>query len=252
MSYSQPMGYRFPSTMLLPSISRALERFGWPVWREETVRALAEVTLELLDPATSRDDVFRRLSHNQIGEADLVISQSRHEGLLHRAAEFLDVGHALMHRPSATPLPSWLDLRCQAQFMDDPEDPDRAWTYALFGTEHDRLQRIFSQLRGTQEYPLPPEDSPPEGADPAEWRERAATWHRVLAPYARYSPLSIHTPEPQVMFDIVESLSDLSRDAQLAASGKVTVTQAVATIRERLADAAPPDLHERLVARIST
>lgn len=101
MSYSQPTGYRMPASVSLPSVSRALERFGWPVWRVETVRALAAVAIDLLNSSDDRDTVYKRLSHGQISEVDLVISTTTERGLLHRAAEFLDVAHGIMHRPSA-------------------------------------------------------------------------------------------------------------------------------------------------------
>ena len=41
MTYSQPIGHRLPSHIGLTSLSRALDRFGWPVWRVEVVRAVA-------------------------------------------------------------------------------------------------------------------------------------------------------------------------------------------------------------------
>ncbi|PRZ44029.1 hypothetical protein CLV47_101153 [Antricoccus suffuscus] len=252
MSYSQPTGYRMPASVSLPSISRALERFGWPVWRAETVRALASIAIDLLDAPDDREAVYKRLSHGQISEADLVISTTTERGLLHQAAEFLDVAHGIMHRPSVIPLPTKLDMRCRAQFMDDPEDPSRTWNYVLFGTEHDRLEQVFLQLRGMESYPVAAADDPQADTEPDPgWAERCAVWQRVLAPYSRSSPLSISAPEPQITFDIAESLKYVDRDAEYAAAGKVTVTAAIEEIRRQLGDRSPADLAHQLTARIS-
>ena len=252
MSYSQPTGYRMPASVSLPSVSRALERFGWPVWRVETVRALAAVAIDLLNSPDDRDTVYKRLSHGQISEADLIISTTTERGLLHRAAEFLDVAHGIMHRPSVIPMPSKLDMRSRAQFMDDPGDPARTWNYVLFGTEHDRLEQVFMQLRGIETYPVAAADDPPADSesDPG-WAERCVVWQRVLAPYSRSSPLSISAPEPQITFDIAESLQFGDRDAEFAAAGKVTATAAIEEIRRQLGDNSPTDLTNQLTQRIS-
>lgn len=251
MSYSQPTGFRLPGSVSLTEFTRTLDQFMWPMWRVEAVLALASVTIDLLNAPTERDAVLRRLSHNQIGEADLVFSVSEDRGLLHRAAEFLDVGHARMHRPSAVPLPAKLDLRCRAQFMDDPEDPDRAWTYVLSGTQHHRLEQLFHQLPSIEPYPVATTDDPPPDpeADPA-WEARCAVWGRVLAPYGRSEPLSLAAPDPQIAFDIVDSLTEVGRDALLMTEGKVTVTAVLTVITRRLGDATPQDLRDRLVAPI--
>ena len=179
MTYSQPIGHRLPSQIGLTSLSRALERFGWPVWRVEVVRAVASVVIEMMEPSADTEEVCRRLSNGQVGADDLVLSRARDSGVLLRSAEFLDVAHGLLHRPSAMPLPPTLDLRCRAQFMDDTGDPDRAWTYVLFGTEHDRLEQAFVHLRGCQAYPLATfDDPPPAGDEDADWHERTPNWPR--------------------------------------------------------------------------
>lgn len=248
MTFSQPMGFRLPSTLSLTSVSRALERFGWPVWREEVVRALAMVASEVIGDAQDREEVFRRLSNGQVGDADLVVSASQDLGPLYRAAEFLDVGHGLMNRPSAVPLPARLDLRCRAQFMDDPGDPGRAWTFVLFGTEHDRLEQVFLQLRGAERYPVAVADETPSGYETDEgWQDRVAVWRRVLAPYRRSTPLQISTPDPQILFDLIESSRLGDQDAELTAQGKVTLSRAVAEVAARLGSDAPPDLRRRLL-----
>lgn len=257
MTYSEPKGYRLPSEVKITAIARALERFGWPIWQVETVRAVASVALELLGSADERESVYQRLSHGQITEADLVISEAQGHGLVMRAAEFLSVGHALMRRASGVPLPPHLDLRARAQFMDDQGDPYRKWTYVLFGTERKPLEDMFVRLHGMEAFPrdtpdeLGDSDDPPAGGvDDLEREMRSAVWDRVLAPYARFSPLSISAPEPQVAFDIAESLRQSDRDTEFHVQGKTTVTAVVAEVTRQLGDTAPADLRERLIAPI--
>lgn len=249
MTFSQPLGYRLPSHISLTSLNRALERFGWPVWRVEVVRAVAAVVVEMMAPSANIEEVCRRLSNGQVGAGDLVISRTQNSGVLLRSAEFLDVAHGLLHRPSAVPLPPKLDLRCRAQFMDDTGDPDRAWTYVLFGTEHDRLEQMFLHLRGCESYPLATIDDPPTtDIEDQGWEERVAVWQRVLAPFSRSTPLQVSAPEPQVMFELFESLQHPDSDAELAAAGKVTLSAVIDEIVRRLAGNAPDDLRELLTA----
>ena len=257
MTYSQPTGYRLPTTISLTAVSRALERFGLPLWRAEVVRAVAAVSVELLATPNHREQVYAKLSNNQITESDLVLSAVNERGLVHRAAEFLDVGHGLMYRTSALPLPPRLDLRCRAQFMDDPDDPDRPWTYVLFGTEHERLEEVFLQLRGIVPYPLESahellDRKPGDAESHEEWDVRNTTWDRVLAPYSRSSPLSLSAPEPQIAFDIAESLKYLDRDAEYAAEGKTTVTAIVKEVAHVLGPQASGDLRDRLTSPIKS
>lgn len=249
MTYSQPKGYRLSTTVSLTSVSRALERFGWPIWRAEVIRAVASVAVELLATPNDRGQVYAKLSHNQITESDLVLSEMNDRGLIYRAAEFLDIGHGLMHRPSALPLPPRLDLRCRAQFVDDRDDPDRLWTYVLFGTEHERLEEVFLQLHGIASYPLEASNEAADGTADEDWDTRNAVWDRVLAPYSRSSPLSISAPEPQIAFDIAESLT-FDRDEEYAAQGKTTVTAIVAEVANTLGPDAPSDLRDLLTAPI--
>ena len=251
MTYSQPQGYRLSSDVSLTSISRALERFGWPMWQVEIQRAVSSVCLELLAHPDDRDVVYQKLSHGQVRESDLVMSEANHWGLLHRAAEFVDVGHALMHRPSALPLPPRLDMRCRAQFMDDPDDAERHFTYVLFGTEHEGLEEMFLQLRGIEAYPLTAADAQPEDPEAdAEWADRADVWDRVLAPYARFSPLSISAPEPQITFDIVESLRYPERQVDHVAQGKTTAHAVVGEVARQLGDADETEVLARLTAPV--
>lgn len=123
----------------------------------------------------------------------------------------------------------------------------------MFGTEHARLERVFLQIRGMESYPLSIADNPPidPDADPG-WAERCVIWQRVLAPYSRSSPLSISAPEPQIMFDIAESLQHPQRDGQYAAEGKVTVTAVLDELTRLLGDSAPADLREQLATPINS
>ncbi|MGB7423982.1 MAG: hypothetical protein WA903_03650, partial [Ornithinimicrobium sp.] len=186
-------------------------------------------------------------------EADLIVSNTFDRGLLHRAAEFLDLAHGMLHAPSTIPLPPKYDLRCTAQFMDDPDDSTHAWTYVLFGTEHRLLEERFEDMDGIESYPVEMEDDPlaAEGTDPQR-EERLETWNRVLRPYSRSSPLEISAPEPQVMFDIIESIESRS-DGALAFAEKITVAATVNDINRRLGgeeDLAA--LRERVLAPITS
>ncbi|MGC1206628.1 MAG: hypothetical protein WA880_01595 [Ornithinimicrobium sp.] len=234
MSYSQPLGYRMPGRFPLPALARKLEHLGWPLWRVEVVRALSAVTVELLRSAEDRDAVFRSISQDQLSEADLLVSNTFERGLLHRAAEFLDLAHGILHTPSAIPLPPKYDLRCTAQFMDDPDDAEDTWTYVLLGTEHRKLEERFADMDGIENYPVEMEEDPlePEVTDP-EREERLETWNRVLRPYSRSSPLEVSAPEPQIMFDIIESIESRS-DGALAFAEKITVTATVNDVNRRL------------------
>ena len=121
-----------------------------------------------------------------------------------------------------------------------------------FGTEHDRLEQAFVHLRGCQAYPLATfDDPPPAGDEDTDWHERATVWHRVLAPYRRSTPLQISAPEPQVLFDLFESLQHHDGDAELAAAGKVTVSAVIDELERRLGGDTPDDLRELLTAPVS-
>lgn len=222
-----------------------------PLWRVEVVQALAAISVDLLASPDERDPVYRKWSHGQITESDLTLSHTNQRGLLYRAAEFLDVGHILMHRICALPLPVKIDLRCRAQFMDDRYDPERQWTYVLFGTEHVRLEDAFANLRGIEEYllTLPGDIMIDHEPDPG-WSEQAVVWDRVLAPYNRSSPLAISAPEPQISLDIAESLYYGNRDEEYGLEGKTTVSDVVAEVARILGADAPQDLRERLTAPI--
>lgn len=246
MSWSQPQGFRFPSTVGLPMMSRALEKYAWPTWRSEAVRALAMVADELLAADGDGDAVLHRLSYGQVGEADLVLSRAQGGGVLLRAAEFLDVAHAVMHRPSAVPLPASLDLRCTCQFMDDPGDPESAWVYVLLGAERTSMEMMFGSLRDVRPYPVP------TGVElTSEEEERAAVWRRVLARYTGFSPPSIVAPEPHLAFDLMESLGSEEFGA-LEVQGKLTVSEVVEAVALRRGEADSSRLRELLVAPIES
>ncbi|WP_298889611.1 hypothetical protein [uncultured Serinicoccus sp.] len=242
MPYSQPRGYRLSSSISLPHVTRRLELLGWPLWRAEVVSTLATVCHEVVatgDP----DGVYGRLSHDQVSRADLPLSSMHRNSVIAQAAEFIDVAHGVLALPAARPLSPALDLRCRAQFMDDPEDPTGPWTYVLFGTQREVLQAAFADMDGVEAYPV---DTAP---DPdADALARAAVWERVLAPYARFTPLSVSAPEPQVLFDVIESQdSGPEADGRLVAQGKVTISAVVDACR-RLGSDGADDLHDMLLA----
>lgn len=222
MTYSQPRGYRIPSLASLPALSRKLELLGWPTWRAEVVSTVASLCHEVMVTEDAAG-VFARHSRDQVGPEDLPLSAGEEGTLVLQVAEFVDVAHGLMAMPSARPLSPTLDLRCRAQFMDDPADPGGPWTYVLFGTQRAALESAFLDMDGVEAYPVEP-----LGEDDAADVARAEVWDRVLAPYARFTPLSVSAPEPQVLFDIAESRAQgPEADEALAAEGKVTITAVV-------------------------
>ncbi|WP_298751355.1 hypothetical protein [uncultured Serinicoccus sp.] len=231
-----------PSSVSLPHVTRRLELLGWPLWRAEVVSTLATVCHEVLS-TDDPDDVYARLSHDQVTRADLTLSAAHRNSLIAQAAEFIDVAHGLMAMPSARPVSPALDLRCRAQFMDDPDHPGGPWTYVLFGTQMAVLHAAFADMDGIEAYPV---DG--GGAADPEGEERAAVWDRVLAPYARFTPLSVSAPEPQVLFDVIESEdAGAEGDDALAAQGKVTVS-AVVEASARLGTGPQADVRERLLS----
>lgn len=242
MSYTQPIGYRLAGAVNLPALSRALERGGWDLWRAEVTRALATVCLAALQEG--EDAAYARLSHGQISRVDLRFSAAVRGALVCRAAEFLDRGHALMAHRTTIPMPPELDLRCRAQFMDDLGDPDGTWTYVLFGTQHLRLVEAFEQVEGLERYPvdLPGVTTP---SDP----ERAAVWERVLAPFGRSQPLAVSAPDPEVLFDVFESLTPGNEDVDLEAAGRVTVTGTLAQLALMAPHLDPAVVSERVLSR---
>lgn len=243
MTWSHSQGFRIPGTVSLPMMSRALERHAWPTWRVEAVRALALVSDELLAGADDREAVFRRLSHGQLGEVDLVVSRAQGAGLLMRAAEFLDVVHAFMHRPAAIPVQAALDLRCVAQFMDDPADDEHRWLYVLLQTESTRMESMFSALRDVEPYPVPLPGEPAHEDDV----ERAEVWHRVLGRYTGFSPPSIVAPQLHLAFEVVESIGS-DHDDELAVQGKVTASEVIAEVALRRGGADVDELREALLS----
>ncbi len=178
-----------------------------------------------------------------------MVSSKRGSGLLRQAAEFVDQLHAVTHRPSAIPIPPQLDLRFTIQFFDDRHDPDRTWTYVLVGTEQGRLEDSWREVRGVQPYPVANAADPPADIDfDPEWSERCAVWERVLRPYRFETPLCWQASDPQLLFDIVESLSHPEREAELTEEGRPTATLVIEETRRLLGNAAMPEL-EALVTR---
>ncbi|WP_156222237.1 hypothetical protein [Pseudactinotalea suaedae] len=226
-------------------MSMALERYAWPTWRTEAVRTLAAVADTLLQGRDDQEAVLRRLSHGQLGLEDLVVSRAQGGGILLRAAEFLDVAHVFIHRASAVPLPSTLDLRCTARFMDDPGDRDSRWIYVLLSTERSSMEIMFGGLRDVESYPVP---APADVTDDPEAAERAEIWARVLQRYKSFSPPSILAPDLHLTLDLIEALGAGDRDDGLSSYSRVTIAEVVAEVALRQGDKAPDDLRAQLVA----
>lgn len=243
MSVSQPTGYRIASNISLTALSRALIRDGRDLRRDESVLAVAIVAAELIVTPQDPDAVLRRLSHGQLSSADLTLSAGGGLSVISRAAEFIDVAHALMHRSGAVPMPARLDLRFSLQFFDDREDPSHAWTYVLVGTNSDRLEQAWLSAPGVEPYPVTTDDQPPlfPESDPG-WAERGVVWDRVLAPFAHSAPIAWSASEPELFFDVTESLANPERDGVSAADGKLTVPLVVEQVRQLLDDPAYADL----------
>lgn len=246
MTWSHSLGFRLPGTVSLPLMSLVLEEDAWPTWRAEAVHALALVADELLAGGEDRDAVIRRLSHGQLGEVDLAVSRAQGAGLLMRAAEFLDVAHAFMHRPAAVPLQPALDLRCVAQFMDDPADEEHQYLYVLLQTESRAMEQMFASLRDAEPYPVPTTDELADGGA----AERAEVWQRVLARYNGFSPPSIIAPELGLAFDLLESIAADDTDEALAGQGKVTASEVIAEVAARRGGADIDEVRIALLAPI--
>jgi hypothetical protein len=247
MSVNQPHGYRLANTVSLTGLSRRIIRDGASLWRDEAVRAIATVLVELLDSPDDRDRVFQLISHGQVAQSDLVVSVARHLPLVAQAAEFIDVLHAVLYRPSAIPIPPGLDLRFRVQFYDDSADPEGVWTYVLVGTNIARLEEAWQGLPEVESFPVPiaEHSQDPSEADP-HWTERPAIWDRVLEPYRRSSPISWSTLEPQCLFDVEESQRYPDRDADFIAEGKITARLVIDKVISLLREGAPDDLYEQL------
>ena len=247
MSVNQPHGYRLLSAVSLTGLSRRIIHDGALLLRDEGVRAIATVLVELLDAPDDRDRVFKRISHGQVAQSDLVVSAARRLPLVAEAAEFIDVLQAVLYRPSAIPIPPGLDLRFRLEFYDDGGDPEGVWTYVLCGTNIARLEEAWEGLPEVESFPVPIA-AHPEGsleADP-QWTERATIWDRVLEPYRRYSPISWSTSEPQFLFDVEESQRHPYRDADLVAEGKITARLVIDKVRSLLREETPDNLYEQL------
>lgn len=225
MSVSNPTGYRMPSSIGLTTLSRRVVAAGRAIRRDEAARVVATVAAMVVESGGS-DEVFRKLSHGRIGDADVVVSkEERYENLVARSAEFVDLLHAAMHASFSVPPEPWLDLRFELQFFDDADDPDGPWTYVLLGTENKALENAWAGVEAVETYPIPAPDAQFRQAEPDEtFAAREATWARVTAPFVRSSPVSWRAPDPELLFDIVDSLGHLDGDAARAEAGEITVT----------------------------
>jgi hypothetical protein len=249
MSVSRPTGYRMPSSRGLTTLSRRIVANGKALRRDEAVRIVAGVAARVVESGSS-DEVFRALSHGHLGDDDLVVSNGRLQNLVGRSAEFVDLLHASLHNTFTLPPDPWLDLRFEIRFFDDPEEPEAPWTYVLVGTESDAMEQRWRAVDGVESYPLPNPDAPAgdEDADAASRRE--AVWSRVMAPYANSSPLSWMAPDPQLLFDVVDSVAAADGDAARADEGKLTVTLVAAELA-RLMGTDATQARELLLRRTS-
>ncbi|MCP3427089.1 hypothetical protein NBM05_13975 [Rothia sp. AR01] len=247
MTYSQPKGFRVPTGARLPAWVPGQMPGAWRAWRQEGVRAVATVLAEVLRTGESRDEVFRRLSYGQVGEEDLLFSRAHSACMITRASEFVDVAHAEMRKPTAVPVHPAIDLRCRAQFVGDPDDPELTWTYVLLGTERPALEQHFMGIEGMEPYPIPEEDAPED----EEAAERAALWRRALAPYRHIAPLSLSAPDPSLLFDASESILARIQDDELASRGKITSSEIVAEAARRLPDRSWDEVDARLRKRLA-
>jgi len=211
-----------PSSIGLTTLSRRIVAGGRALRRDESVRVIAAVTADVIASGDS-DAVFRNLSHGQIGADQLVVSRRRAPSLIAHTAEFVDLLHSSMHHAFAVPPAAWLDLRFKLDFYDDPDDPDSPWTYVLLGTESMVLRQRWQEVDGVEPYPLPDPDQPTDEAVD-DVAERAAVWTRVLAPFTHSAPVTWLAPDPELLFDVVDSLRDPTGDEHRAADGLVTVS----------------------------
>jgi hypothetical protein len=224
MSVSSPNGYRMPSSIGLTTLSRLVVGAGRALRRDEAAKVVASVAALVLDAGRS-DEVFRKLSHGQIGDDDLVVSkEDRYDTVVARSAEFVDLVHASMHAAFTLPAEAWLDLRFELQFFDDPEDPEGPWTYILLGSENNALESAWAGIESVERFPIPDPDALQQHEVEEGLAEREAVWTRVTAPYERTSPVSWKAPDPQFLFDIIDSLGHMDGDAARAEQGEITVT----------------------------
>lgn len=240
-----------PSEVSLTGLSRSIVRRGEPVHRHLAARAVARVAVELLRRPDRQEASLRGLSYGQLGLADLSISQLRGLGTLARAAEFVDAGHALMHRASAVPMPADLDLRFTLKFFDDQDDPDREWIYVLVGTASAELETAWREVRGVEAYPISIDGQPAANvAEDDDTLSRQAVWDRVLSPFVRSAPLSWTASEPELLFDVIESLRDPDVDEQHEGGARVTAGLVVREVqRIRRLAGEDDDVYDALVRR---
>jgi hypothetical protein len=213
-----------PSSIGLTTLSRMVVVGGRTLRRDEAARVVAGVAALMIDAGNS-DEVLRKLSHGQLGDDDLVVSkEERYDNVVARSAEFVDLLHASMHGAFTLPAESWLDLRFELQFFDDPEAAEGDWTYVLLGTENKSLEAAWAGIDTVERYDIPEPDALQRSDVEEGLAQRERLWSRVTAPYVRSSPVSWKAPDPQLLFDIVDSLGHLDGDAARAEAGEITVT----------------------------
>lgn len=251
MSTSHPSGYRFPSSISLTALVRRIITDGRAIRRDEAVQAVASVIVELLASPQDRDSVYRRLSHDQLSAGDLRVSAGIQPTLVCFAAEFIDVAHALLHRASTIPIPSHLDLRFSLSFYDDAADPD--WTYALLATDSDPLEQAWAGVDKVEPFSLASTIEAGRSNESDEhWVQGQAVWNRVLEPYRHSAPLAWTAPEPELLFEVMDSLRSPADAAALAAAGGITADLVVDAVRQKLGRDAPDDLARQLTTTVGS
>jgi hypothetical protein len=232
MTVGIPIGYRLPASVGITALSRRLVVAGQLPRRDQAIHVIAGVMARVLE-SSDRDAVFRSLSNGQVGDSDLAVCNAGHRPLVARVAEFVDVLHSALHSPFALPPDAWLDLRFELRFVDDPGDSGNCWTYALLGTESEALQHAWQAIPGVELFAFDDgDDSERSGsADRDSSQEHGEIWARVLAPFATANPLCWTAPDPQLLFDILDSLDHPESDEAQAAKGRVTVPLVLAELQ---------------------
>jgi hypothetical protein len=232
MTVSIPTGYRLPGSVGITALCRHLVNTGRLPRRDQAIHVIAGIMARALE-SSDRDALFKSLSKGQVGDSDLAISNAGDRPLVARVAEFVDVLHSALGGPFALPPDPWLDLRFELRFVDDPEDKGNCWTYALLGTEGEGLQSVWQAIPGVEPFAF--DDAHDSERFPSTDRdfsqEHEKIWARVLAPFATANPLCWTAPDPQLLFDILDSLGHPECDEAQAAEGRVTVPLVLAQLR---------------------
>lgn len=239
-----------PRSIGLTALSRHIAADVRAVRRDEAVRIVAAVAAKAIESG-DRDGVFRKLSHGQLGDEQLLVSHGRAANLVAYSAEFVDLLHSSLHNSVTVPPEPWLDLRFELRFFDDPADAESPWTYVLLGTECAALEERWQGIDGVERFSIPDPDDMTRLDDDDGLAARAETWARITAPFANSGPISWRLPDPELLFDIFDSLADPDRDSVRAEEGEITVALVAAAVK-RLLDISEREAEDLLTAKEST